>query len=157
LSLDGLLSDSSIGETAGVIDHRQLGVDLFNESWRLMESREADDLLVDCAHASAYHWALAPECKPENRARSAWLISRVYTLLGRAEPAYFHANRCFELCERYGLGDWDLGFAYEALARASRTAGDLDGVRQYVELAQAVEIADAEDRTLLENDLKTLA
>ena len=49
-------------------DERQLGVDLFNRTWRLIESREDDDLMIDCAHASAYHWAVAPECRPENRA-----------------------------------------------------------------------------------------
>ena len=102
-------------------DHRQLGVDLFNETWRLIESREDDTLMIDCAHASAYHWALAPECKPENRARSAWQISRAYTVAGRPDEALFHAERCFQLCERYGLGDWDLAYAYEALARASLT------------------------------------
>jgi hypothetical protein len=137
-------------------DHRQLGVDLFNETWRLMESREDDHLMVDCAHASAYHWAQAPECKPENRARSAWLLSRAYCVAERAEPAAFHAERCFQLCERHALGDWDLAFAYEALARAARLAGDREAVGQYVELAQAVEIADADDREHLEKDLKTL-
>jgi len=49
-------------------DHRQLGVDLFNETWRLMETREDDDRMLHCAHASAYHWLLAPECTPANRA-----------------------------------------------------------------------------------------
>lgn len=139
-----------------VIDHRQLGVDLFNETWRLIESREDDALMVDCAHASAYHWALAPECKPENRARSAWQISRAYVVAGRPGEALFHADRCFQLCERYALGDWDLAYAYEALARASQAAGDDEAVGQFVELAQAVEIADADDRAHLDGDLKTL-
>jgi hypothetical protein len=139
-----------------VTDHRQLGVDLFNETWRLIESREDDALMIDCAHASAYHWALAPECKPENRARSAWQISRAYTVAGRPDEALYHADRCFQLCERYGLADWDLAYAYEALARASLTAGDREAVGQYVELAQAVEIADDGDRAHLAGDLKTL-
>jgi hypothetical protein len=112
--------------------------------------------MVDCAHASAYHWAVAPECKPENQARSAWLLSRVYAVVGRAEPALYHAERCFQLCEHHALGDWDLAFAYEALARASRAAGDSDAVQQYVELARAVEIREADDRKQLEGDLATL-
>ena len=66
-------------------DQRQLGVDAFNETWRLMLSRENDELMLDCAHASRYHWALAPECEPENRARSAWLLSRAYVVAGNAE------------------------------------------------------------------------
>ena len=135
---------------------QQAGVDLFNQTWRLIESREDDDLMVDCAHASAYHWAVAPECKPENRARGAWLLSRVYCVVGRSEPALHHAERCFQLCERYALGDWDLAFAYEALARATGVAGDPDAVLQYVELARAVEIREADDRKQLEGDLATL-
>ena len=135
---------------------RQLGVDLFNETWRLMESREDDSRMVNCAHASAYHWSVAPECKPENLARSEWLVSRVYTVVDRAEPALAHAEQCRELCEQNGLRDWDLAFAYEALARASRVAGDAEATRRFVELARSVEIADAEDRELLEQDLATV-
>jgi hypothetical protein len=79
------------------VNHRQLGVDLYNEVWRLMDSREDDDRMLYATHASAYHWSVAPECEPKNRARSEWQISRVYTVLGRAEPALHHAGRCLEL------------------------------------------------------------
>jgi hypothetical protein len=68
------------------MNHRQLGVDLFNEVWRLMETREDDERMLHAAHASAYHWAEAPECEPRNRARSEWQVSRVYSVLGRGEP-----------------------------------------------------------------------
>src|SRR4029077_15182244 len=87
-------------EVLPMTDQRQLGVDLFNGTWRLIESREDDDLMIDCAHASAYHWAVAPECKPENRARSAWLLARAYAVAGRSEPALHHARRCLALCEQ---------------------------------------------------------
>jgi hypothetical protein len=137
-------------------DQRQLGVDLFNGTWRLIESREDDDLMIDCAHASAYHWAVAPECKPENRARSAWLLARVYAVAGRCEPALHHARRCLELCEQNGLDDWDLAFAYEALARASAASGDSNAVRRFAELARAVPIVDADDRAQLDGDLATI-
>jgi len=135
---------------------RQLGVDLFNGTWTLIESRADDELMLHMAHASAYHWAIAPECKPENRARSEWLASRVYAILGRAEPARHHAERCLDWCERHGLGDWDLGFAYEALARASRVAGDDAAADGYVARARAVPIDEADDRELLERDLASI-
>ena len=77
-------------------------------------------------------------------------------MAGRPVEALFHAERCFQLCERYALGDWDLAYAYEALARASLSAGDREAVGQYVELAQAVEIANDGDRKHLAGDLKTL-
>jgi hypothetical protein len=135
---------------------RQLGVDLFNATWRLIESREDDELMVHVAHASAYHWAVAPECKPENRARGEWLVSRVYTLVGQPEVALDHAQQCLGWCERGGLGDWDLAFAHEALARASGIAGDAEAAGRHIELARTIEIADKEDRELLERDLETI-
>ena len=141
-----------------VIDHRQLGVDLFNETWRLIESREDDTLMIDCAHASAYHWAVARECKPENGARSAWQISRAYTVAGRASEALFHAERCFQLCERYGLGDWDLAYAYEALARASAVAGGAAATGEWRARARQAgdAIGDPEDREHFDEDFATL-
>jgi hypothetical protein len=137
-------------------DHRRLGVELFNETWRLIMSREDDERMIDAAHASAYHWHRAPECRPENRARSHWQLSRVYTLVGRPESALHHARRCLDICNAHGLRDWDLAFAYEALARAHRAAGDADAVAHYRALAERVEIAENEDRDLLTQDLATL-
>jgi hypothetical protein len=142
------------------VNHRQFGVDLFNEVWRLMESREDDERMLHAAHASAYHWSEAPECEPKNRARSEWLCSRVYSVLGRGEPALHHAQRCFELCEAYpdNIEDWDLPFAYEALARANRVAGNDDEARRYEQKAREAggALADPEDREHLEEALNEL-
>jgi hypothetical protein len=135
---------------------RQLGVDLFNATWRLIESREDDNLMIDCAHGSAYHWATAPECGPENLARSAWLLSRVYALVDQPEQAVRYAQRCLGLCEANELADWDLAFAYEALARASKSAGDPEAAAQFVALARGVPVRDAEDRDAVESDLATI-
>jgi hypothetical protein len=138
---------------------RQLGVDLFNEVWRLMETREDDDRMVNAAHASAFHWAAAPECKPENRARSEWLIARVYAVLGRGEPAVWHAQRCLEWCESAGIGDWDLAYAYEALARAHAVAGTANGEAEAwkAKAREAGEaIVDPEDREHFDEDYATL-
>ena len=136
---------------------RQLGVDLFNEVWRLMETREDDERMVNAAHASAFHWAAAPECKPENRARSEWQISRIYTVLGRGEPAVWHAQRCLEWCESAGIGDWDLAYAYEALARAHAVSGTGEADAWKAKAREAGDaIADQEDREHFEEDYATL-
>jgi hypothetical protein len=136
---------------------RQLGVDLFNEAWRLMETREDDDRMLHGSHAMAYHWGEAPECKPENRARAEWQVSRVYTVLGRAEPAVWHARRCLAWCEEAGLGDWDLAYAYEALARAHALVGSAEAVEWKAKArAAGDDIADPEDREHFEEDYATL-
>ena len=137
-------------------EERQLGVDLFNEAWRLMETREDDDRLLHVTHASRYHWGEAEECAPENLARGEWQVSRAYTVVGLHEAALRHARRCLDLCEEHGLADWDLAYAYEAVARAYQTAGAAPEAAAYAKLAGEVPVADDEDREQLAKDLATL-
>jgi hypothetical protein len=139
---------------------RQLAVDLFNAVWSLMErddrSPADDDRMLHAAHASRHHWGEIG--RPENLARGEWQISRVYAVLGRGEPALYHAGRCLDICTEHGIGDWDLAYAHEALARAYETAGDRERARASRRDAEraAEQIADAEDREHLEQDLQTL-
>jgi hypothetical protein len=143
-------------------DRRQLAVDLFNRVWTLLETenrtREQDDELIHAAHASRHHWAEVGT--GANLARGEWQISRVYVALGRAEPALYHAGRCLAYCEasRDEIADWDLPYAYEALARAHLVAGDQDEASRFATHARelAEQVADAEDREHLEQDLATL-
>lgn len=138
-------------------EERELGVRLFNATWELVRSRADDDRMLHIVHASRFHWGEAPECKPENLARGEWMVSRVYTVLGRAEPAIWHARRCLDHCEENGLGDWDLAYAYEALARAHAVAGSAEaGDWKAKARAAGDEIVDAEDREHFDEDYETL-
>jgi hypothetical protein len=135
------------------MDERQLAVDLYNGLWPLMEkdarTPEEDAQLVHQAHASLYHWSQVGE--QVNRARGEWMCSRVYAVVGRAEPALWHAHRCIALAEP--SGDWDLAIAYEALARAAVVAGDPEAARAAIARAREVEIAEDDDREVVEKDL----
>ena len=141
---------------------RKLAVDLFNHAWTLLRlperTPEQDDELIHAAHASRHHWGEVGTAA--NRARGEWQLSRVYATLGRAEPALHHAHRCLACCEenRGAIEDWDLPFAYEALARAHQVAGDVDEAARCEARARELgeKIEDPEDRELLEADLKTL-
>ena len=141
-------------------DERRIAVELFNETWAMLERPDRDaeeDLrMLHAAHASRFHWGEIGE--PVNLARGEWQCSRVYAVLGRAEPARFHAERCLELCEANGIGDFDLAYAYEALARAERLAGDEEAVRRHLDDARAAatRIAEAEDREHFLRDLADL-
>jgi hypothetical protein len=143
---------------SGGSEERRRGVALFNGTWELIESREDDDRLLHMAHASRFAWGEAAECGPENIARGEWLVSRVYCILGRGEPALFHAGRCFAACEAGGLGDWDLAYAYEARARSSAVAGDAEAAAWWRDRARAAgdAIADPEDREHFDEDFATL-
>jgi hypothetical protein len=148
--------------TGSVTDTRLLAAQLFNETWRLLEraerTRADDDRMIHTAHASRCHWGQAPEATAAHLARGEWQISRVYAVLGRSEPALHHARRVLDLCLENGIGDWDLGFGYEALARAHAVAGDSGLAREHTDqaLAAARHIADAQDRDLLLADLETI-
>jgi tetratricopeptide (TPR) repeat protein len=159
---EGAATATSAPGTGSVTDTRLLAAQLHNETWRLMElqrrTRQDDDRMIHAAHASRYHWGQAPTATPANLARGEWQVSRVYAVLRRAEPALHHARRVLELCQENGIGDWDLGFAYEALARAHAIAGDAGQAREYTDqaLAAARDIAEDRERDLLLADLETI-
>jgi hypothetical protein len=95
--------------------------------------------------------------QPVSRARGEWQCSRVYAILGCTEPAFFHARKVLEICQRDGA-DFDLAFAYEALARAWALAGDLAEARPWAELARGAceQVAEDDDREIVLSDLETL-
>ena len=146
--------------TLGSVTVRDLAAELFNRVWTLLEepNRSADDVdtMIHAAHASRFLWGEAGQ--PANRARGEWQCSRVYAVLGRAEPALWHARRCVALCEEHGLGDWDIGFAWEAVARAELVAGNTVGAGRALARAKelADDIAEADDREALLTDLSAL-
>ena len=139
---------------------RQLAVELFNHVWTLLEQPDRsptdDDEMLHAAHASRYHWGEVGE--PIHLARGEWQCSRVYAVLGRSEPALWHARRCLALCEKHAIGDFDIAFAWEAIARASRVAGDGAAAESALATARelAAAIAEDDDRDLVLSDLETV-
>ena len=133
---------------------------LYNLTWTLLEKPdrtvEDDDAMLHAAHASRHHWGQLDNIPALGRGE--WLCSRVYAVLDRAEPCRHHAQRYLALCREHGIADWDLAFAYEALARASAVAGDPLHAREYTELALAAceEVDDDEDRQLVLADLESI-
>src|ERR1700758_5319635 len=139
-SADGLekdmTEDPSGSRALSSDDERKLAITYFNAVWSLMEKEnrttEDDDLMLHMAHASRYHWGEVGA--PENVARGEWQGSRVYAVLNRGEPCLYHAHRALEVCVANGIGDWDIAFAYEALARAHAVSGDAEAARAITEL-----------------------
>ncbi len=149
----------AVGPQLDAEEERRLAAGLFNRVWELLDQADRDaaddDELIHAAHASRYHWGRIGT--PTHQARGEWQISRMYTVLGRSEPALYHAGRCLDLAERHGLSTFDQGAAHEALARSHRLAGDAEAADRHhargMELAAAID--DAEDREVLLSDLAT--
>jgi DNA-binding transcriptional MerR regulator len=140
---------------------RQVAVDLFNHVWTLLETPDRtlmqDDEMLHAAHASRHHWGNVG--KPVNLARGEWQCSRVYAVLGRPEPALWHGKRCVALCEEHEIGDFDIAFGWEAIARAQSVAGDRDAAAEAIGRARSLVggISEDEDRELFESDLSTIS
>ena len=136
---------------------RQTAIDLFNHVWKLIEKENRsvaeNDEMVHAAHASRYHWGQVGTAV--NLARGEWQISHVYAILNRPEAAAYHAQRCLDICTQNEIGDFDLAYAYEGMARALACAGDLSGADKYRRLARAAgeHVAEQEDRDLFLSDL----
>jgi len=147
-------------ETLKISDEQAIAKALFNSVWDLLQKEnrtvEDDDRMLHMAHASRYHWGQVSD--GAHRSRGEWQCSRVYAVLERPEPAMHHALRSLQICQQNGIGDWDLAFAYEALARSAAVAGDKVGARSYTEqaLAAAEDIAEDDDRELVLADLETI-
>lgn len=140
---------------------RRLAGGLFNDVWRLLDmpkrQPEQDDEMLHASHASRYHWGDVGEAV--TWARGEWLCSRVYSVLGRPEPAVRHAKRCLELLTEFGgAEEWDEAAAYEALARAYGVAVDKEQKRNWLARArEAVRtISDPDERRPIEEDIRSL-
>ncbi len=140
--------------------HRNFAVDLFNLTWDLMEkskrSQAETDQMIHAAHASRYHWGMVGE--PVNLARGEWQVSRVYAILQRSEPCLYHAKRCLQITLDNDLHDFDLAFAYEAMARANHLSEDADETEKYLSLAGEAgqAIREKGDRDYLMAELSTI-
>ena len=146
---------------AGLPDsERQLAADLFNLVWTLLEqtgrTTEDDDRMVHAAHASRYHWGQVGG--PEQLAIGEWQCARVYSVLGRAEPALHHARRCLDIATASTVPDWLIASAHEGLARAYAVAGQRESALASRAAAEAAlaKVTDAEDRQVVQDDLASL-
>ncbi|HEY1198600.1 MAG TPA: hypothetical protein VGG32_07735 [Thermoplasmata archaeon] len=140
--------------------HRKIAADLFNYTWSLLDlkgrSKEEIDEMLHAAHAARYHWGHAGT--PLNYSIGEWQVSRVYSILGRAEPALYHGRRALEIARRNGLGRFYVAYAYEAMARASAVAGQRRARDRYLREARRIgaTVRGRDDQRMLMEDLATI-
>ena len=137
--------------------HRQQAIDLFNFTWTLIDKPDRtpgeDNLMIHASHASRYHWSIVGTVV--NDLRGDWQIAHVYTLLNLPERALHYAQLCLRQCQEQHIGDFDLAYAYEAVARALACAGRNVEAQECYRLAEqaGVHIAEEDDRQMFQKDL----
>ena len=140
--------------------HKFFAAHCFNQAWDLIEktnrSPDEDLLMVALNQASIYHWSQRPDCDDQRRSVGYWQASRIQSILGNPGEAQRYA----EICLSYSrdLEPFYIGYAFEALARAAKVAGNTSRCREYLSAAEEKlkSIAGKEDRELLEKDLANL-
>jgi uncharacterized protein YndB with AHSA1/START domain len=134
--------------------HRSQAITANNSVWELLDAQRPDVTeLLSRAYAASYHWSRAANRTAENAARASWLLSRCHAVCGHGELALHHADESAAIVAEAGLGDFDLGYAHEARARALASLGRNAEASVELAAARAVEITDDEDRTIFESDL----
>ncbi len=140
--------------------HKQEAIDNFNETWELIDAsdRSAEETLsmIHRAHASRYHWEQVGT--PLELARGEWQISRVYSLINFGKSALHHAMASLQYCLDNDYGDFDLAFAYEAVARAQKILGNTTEFKKYFSLAEqaADKISTKDNKEYFLSELKTI-
>jgi hypothetical protein len=141
-------------------DHKEEAVKCFNATWDLIDKsdRTHDDEvnMIHMAHASRYHWGQIGTAVEFTRGE--WQISRVYSLLSMGEGALFHAKEALRLCLNNSIGDFDLAFAYEAMARAHSVLGSESEKAAFIDKAKeaAKAIAEEGNREYVESEISTI-
>ena len=136
--------------------HKRFAIELNNLVWDLLakkdRTKDEDEKMIHAAHSSCYHWGEIGE--PINLQRGEWMISHVYAILNRPEPALYHAKECVELTEEHKFVDFDLAYAYEAMARAFAAAGEKSECEKYIALTKEAgeKIKGEEDKKIFVGD-----
>ena len=84
------------------------------------------------------------------------MISPVYAILERGEEALESAQKTMRLTKQHNFKDFDLAYAYEAMAWAHSAPRNKDGCNRWFNKAkEAGELIDSvEDKKIFEGDLK---
>ncbi len=140
--------------------HEKIAKQAFNHTWDLLDKQnrtlEEDLEMIHSAHASRFLWGKIG--KPLHFERGEWQISRVYSVLKESNSALLHAQRCLDICKTNNIGDFDLAFAYEALARAYSVAGNKIEKDNYLKLAKEAgeKIEKDDDKKYFFSELETI-
>lgn len=137
--------------------HKKIAIKTNGGIWSVLDktspSKDELDRALEMAFTSLYHWRQIG--KPINIARGEYMISRVYADMGKGDAALYHAEQTLKLTEESDeKADFDMGFAYEVLAKAYSVTGDKDNCKKYKEMSQKViDTLGEEDKKISQGEL----
>ena len=142
--------------------HKNYSAACFNRVWDLLDLESRTDAerdeMVECAHASLWHWMQREDGTPTNLSVGLWQISRVYATVGNAAMAKEYALRCEKASREGKVEPFFLAYALEARARAEAMGGNRKAADKLADEARklAEKIDDEGGREALLADLDTI-
>lgn len=142
-------------------NHHYMGIEMNIQTWNLLgkndRTKQDNIRMINFALASQYHWYKSPKWQPVNAQRGEWMISHVYAILGMSEQAVKHAELCLKMTKEQDLKDFDLAYAYEAMARAYAAKKLKLNAKKYYALAKeaAAKIKESQNKKYFEGDFST--
>ena len=142
--------------------HKYFAAHCFNKTWDFIDkqSRTAEevDQMIQLCLTSLWHWSQRTDATPKNFSVGYWQASRVNALAGLADTADWFARRCLKLSVENQLPPFYIGYAHEAMARASLVHGARARAREHLRAAgeELARVTDTEERELMQNDLSQL-
>ena len=139
--------------------HQFMGIEMNIQTWNLLgkdDRNEQDDVrMLNFAQASLYHWRLSPKFEAVNEQRGRWMISHSFAVLGKGKEALENAQESMRLTELHDLKDFDLAYAYEAMARSHAASGNKNECNNWLKKAEKAGnlINRTEDKKIFEGDL----
>ena len=137
--------------------HRAQGIECNNSIWEMFEAERTpanDEEMLRRAYASAYHWQRAARRAPINEARALYMLSKAHLFAALHDRALHYADEC--MAATIGAGelaaDFDHAYAHEVRARALLALGREAEGRAAWAAALAVEVADPEDKAIVDGD-----
>ena len=136
-----------------------MGIEMNIQTWNLLgkENRNEKDnvRMINFAKSSLYHWKKSSKFKPINEQRGQRMISHVYAVLGKGEKALETAKGAMHLTEKHRFKDFNLAYAFEAMARAHAALGNKEKCKElWKEAREAGDlIAGEEDKKYFDGDL----
>lgn len=143
------------------VAHKYFAAQCFNHTWDLLDQPERSDAdnrrMEALVMASICHWMDRDDCTPQNLSIGYWQASRVQAILQNASEARRFGLLSLEFAKNEA--PFYRGYAYEALARAAKVAGDNAAAEQYLAMAhsEVVQVTDLQERDALLADLNALA
>lgn len=108
--------------------NRDLAAELYTLAWNLLDKKartdEEEDLMLNAAHASIYHWRALGSYS--DLAAGYLLLSRIYSHKRCFDMCLDYAEKCLDICEEKDIpeSDFDINWAYGAIASAHQNRAE---------------------------------